>query len=187
MRDVTQLSAWATLLVVLAACAGTPSQHEVQATSSQPPSTSSSAQPASVPFKATIDNTAVGGVCAQEKINCWQPTQLGPRFVEKEGVSLEELTTPDGAVTRAGWPNNKDEVEVLCISTDPTRGIYRNPDGQTVNDWHGIRIPVDKVEPTVLNDPRLKKAPDGNGYLGFVSTMWLKGIENVQMPACPIG
>jgi hypothetical protein len=112
------------------------------------------------------------------------PTQFGPKLVEHESVSLEEKATPEGKVLSAGWPNDGDEVEVLCIAKDVDGGEYQNLNGQTIKDWYGIRVAQVDIEPKALTDPRLHKAPDGNGYLGFVGISWLTGGEGKQAPPC---
>lgn len=184
---VRRLIGCATALALLTACASGATQRQQTTSTTTPATLSSSVQPVAGPVMVTIDNTAAGGVCAQGT-NCWQPTQFGPLLIDGESVSLEEQTVPgSGKVTRPGWPNNKDAVEVLCVSTDPERGIYRDAAGTQVKDWHGIRVPTDKLEPAAANNPRLRTAPDGNGYLAFVATMWLKGADDLQTSACPIG
>lgn len=131
------------------------------------------------PFQGVVNNTAIGGDCL--KVNCWQPTQFGPQLVERESVSLEEQATPDGKVTRAGWPNNGDSVEVVCISKG---GTYKNHLDQTINDWYGIRISEAQLEPNAKDNPRLRKTPDGRDYLGFIGISWITGGEGKQAPAC---
>lgn len=132
------------------------------------------------PFEGIVDNTTIGDDCL--KVNCWQPTQFGPQLVEEESVSLEEQVTSDGIVTRAGWPNNGDSVEVVCISKG---GTYQNHLGQTINDWYGVRILEAQLEPNAKDNPRLRKTPDGRDYLGFIGISWVTGGEGKQAPVCP--
>lgn len=90
-------------------------------------------------------------------------------------------TASDGTILRTGWPNDDDQVEVLCIAKGDD---YKDLNGQLINDWYGIRVaPVD-VEPTALTDPRLRTAPDSKGYIGFVGISWLTGGEGKQAPSC---
>jgi hypothetical protein len=189
MHILTRLAGYLAVGALAVSCASTtPSQRgteesvRAEQTVSSTTATTQSSSPAPTSFEATIDNTAVGGVCAQGT-NCWQPTQFQAAFVEHESVSLEELTTSDGTVTRAGWPNNKDRVEVLCVDLEGQ--VHRNAAGEPVDDWYGIRVPADKMNPKAVTDPRLKKAPDGNGNLAFVSAMWVKGMSGKAPAACP--
>ena len=184
MRLVSFVSALALFLV--AACGSGPSQGTgADTTSSQQPAQSSSfsspnVNQAPAPFQGTVDNTAIGDDCL--KVDCWQPTQFGPNLIERESVSLEEQATSDGKVTRAGWPNNRDNVDVVCITKG---GVYLNNLGQKINDWYGIRIPADKVEPAAKEDSRVRKTPDGKDYMGFIGISWIKGGEKTRAPACP--
>ena len=164
------------LVLALVACG---SETQSQRGTEEPDRTQ---QSTATPSGTVIDNTAMGGVCA-ENTNCWQPTQFDSVLVEGESVSLEELMGPDKkTVTRAGWPNNGDKVEVLCA--DLNGQPHRNAAGEPVDDWFGIRVPADKLSPKAMTDPRLKKAPDGNGSLGFVSAMWVRGVDKTKVPAC---
>jgi hypothetical protein len=186
MRTSTRLASLVSALaLLLTACGGSdPSSDTSAETASSTQATSSSAGPAAkqapAPFVGTVDNTAIGGDCL--KVDCWQPTQFGPNLVELESVSLEEQATSDGKVTRPGWPNNGDQVDVVCIALG---GAYKNNLDQTIRDWYGIRIPADKVEPTAKEDPRVRKTPDGKDYMGFIGISWITGGETKRAPACP--
>lgn len=185
MHGIRWLASGALLALALMACGSeTQSQRAIEESARAQQTTTSvtSTPPAAAPSEAVIDNTAVGGVCA-DGTNCWQPTHFDSAFVEGESVSLEEQTGPDmKTVTRSGWPNNNDKVEVLCA--DLNGQVYRNAAGQPMDDWYGIRVPADKLSPKATGNPRLKKAPDGNGNLGFVSAMWVKGVDKTKVPAC---
>lgn len=131
---------------------------------------------------ARVEITDFNSEC--QRVKCWLPTQFEPRLVELESVSLEEQATSDGKVFRKGWPNDGDQVEVLCIAKGVKGGEYKNLNGQLINDWYGIRIPMDKAEPKALGDPRIRTTPDGNGFVGFVGISWLTGGEGKHTPTC---
>jgi hypothetical protein len=177
-------------LAVLTACGTTGDDTATvppSSTAASPARQSTQSPPASVvaPFMAMVDNAGIGGACAAT--DCWHPTQFGPKLVKNESVSLKEITADDGTVLRPGWPNNGDRVEVLCTKKG---SVYRDTAGTPINMWYGVRIPTAKMEPGSKNDPRIRKAPDGNGYLGFIGASWLvpDGWQdkkvNKPAPAC---
>ena len=193
LRPINAIAACAAALAVLTACASG-SRGDVPAASSPTPAsttiTSSQATqlpslaPVLAPFTATVSNRAIGGDCAAP-VNCWHPTQFDATLVDGESVSLREVTTPDHKVVLTpGWPSNGDEVEVVCTKEGLDGGSYQTPGDHRITAWHGIRVPESKLASGALENPRLKKTPDGKDYLGFIGASWFTGADGKQAPAC---
>ena len=142
---------------------------------------SSEAQPGptaeSAPFQAEVYLQDFNEEC--RKVPCWLPTQFEPRLVERESVSLVEKTAEDEGGPQVGWPMDRDQVLVECIAKG---GEYTNTAGQIVNDWYGIVVPTDKLEPAAKSDPRLRTVE--GGYRAYVGISWLRGGEGKQLPPC---
>ena len=128
-------------------------------------STSNDDDPAPVkPFTAAVDISDFSPQCQQEA--CWLPTQLEPKLVERETVSLYDE-----------WPMDHDKVQVLCQVEGES---FNDEAGKPTNLWYGIRIPANKVEAAAKS--RAEKARAG-GYLAYVGAVWLTD-EHKRAPIC---
>jgi hypothetical protein len=133
-----------------------------EATSARPTSLSV----VTAPFDATISLSDFSATCRE--VTCWLPTQFEPRLVKGETVSLRDK-----------WPMDGMAVRVVCATTGET---YNDQTGQSTNAWYGIAVPADKLEPGASIHAR--KAPDDNGWIGFVGVAWINGGAGKQAPAC---
>lgn len=165
------VAAIAVIPLLVAGCGDKSSQSGVEPTTL--PQTSS----ASTSFEAKVYLRDFNEEC--RKVPCWQPTQFEPRLVERESVSLVEKGPDEEDGPQVGWPMDDDTVLVQCIAKG---GKYQNENGQLINDWYGIVVPIDKLEPKAKGDPRLVEVE--GGYRAYVGISWLRGGEDIRLLPC---
>ena len=104
-------------------------------------------------FDAIVSIRDAQPACQLER--CWLPTQFTPTLVAGVSVSLFEQ-----------WPMDGDTVRVICHTAG---GTFRDSSGKNTNEWYGILVPSDKVNPDTKQ--QAKRLDDG--YLAYVGKVWL--------------
>lgn len=150
-------------LVVLVTGCGTETEQAGQ-TASTSPTTSVSIVTS---FEGMVSLKNFSTLCSEQK--CWLPTQFEPKLVEGETVSLRDQ-----------WPMDGMKVEVVCQTIGQT---YRDQTGQSRDDWYGINVPVDKLEPLKPGSSP-KTLPKSDGRIGYVGAAWIQGGAGKQATAC---
>lgn len=114
-------------------------------------------------FQTTVELADAGPDCDADP-KCWLPTQFQPSLVGGESVSLFNE-----------WPTKGDEVTVICETTGEQLVDYA---GRESDKWYGILVPDDK-----LSETGSKAHPAKDGYLGYVSALWL-AKKDTTAPEC---
>ncbi len=150
----------AIILVFVAGC-GSEGVQTTEGTST------TSVTPTTAPFEGTVFLKDFSALCSEGQ--CWLPTQWTPKLVAGETVSLRDQ-----------WPMDGMQVEVVCQTTGES---YRDQTGQSRDDWYGIKVPNDKLEPlSPGNGP--KALPKDDGWIGYVGAAWIKHGTDKRAPAC---
>ena len=116
-----------------------------------------------VAFNLKVTLRYASPACDQDP-HCWLPTQLKPKLVSGESVSLFNK-----------WPEKSDTVGVVCQTTGQRINDYT---GRASNKWFGILVPSNKVASTPTQAKSIK-----GGYLGYVSAVWLASTT-ATAPRC---